>query len=90
MLTVAPRIDTIVSAQINALPCFHPESGPSFAGFPVNVFLIHHPDGSILVDTGIGTNNAAINEWYQPTSMDQRAHLESAMNLCGSVDEVVE
>ena len=76
MLTVTPRIETIIAARVNALPSFHPEAGPSFAGFPVHAFLIHHPDGPILVDTGIGFGNTKIDEWYRPTTLSMRSELQ--------------
>lgn len=34
---------------------------------PVHGFLIRHPDGPILVDTGVGFGNQFIDEVYQPT-----------------------
>ncbi len=61
-LQITPPIDVITASRITALPDFHPEAGPSFRGFPVHVFLIHHPDGPILVDTGVGQGSQAIDE----------------------------
>ena len=75
MLRVAPIIEMIVASHVTALPSFHPESGPTFARFPVHVFLIHHPDGPILVDTGIGFGNETIDDWYQPITVDLRNEL---------------
>ena len=77
MLTAAPRIDVIEVSRITALPDFHPEAGAGFAGFPVHVFLVHHPDGPILVDTGVGFGNDIIDEWYRPRTLDLRAELEA-------------
>lgn len=34
---------------------------------PVHGFLIRHPDGPILVDTGVGFGNQFIDDVYQPT-----------------------
>ena len=47
-----------------------------FVGFPVHVFLVHHPDGPILVDTGIGLGNETIDEWYRPITVDLRHELQ--------------
>ena len=70
-----PTIETITVSRVRALPSFHPESGPGFAGFPVHVFLIHHRDGPILVDTGIGLGNETIDEWYKPITVELRNEL---------------
>jgi N-acyl homoserine lactone hydrolase len=32
----------------------------------VHAWVIRHPDGVVLVDTGIGFGNPAIDEWYNP------------------------
>lgn len=32
----------------------------------MNAWVIRHPDGVILVDTGVGLGNRAIDEWYHP------------------------
>ena len=76
MLNNTPRIDVIEAARVTTLPEFHPEAGPTFAGFPVNTFLIHHPDGPIIVDTGIGTDNDHINRWYRPATRNTHDELE--------------
>lgn len=56
------------------LPGTHPAAtlGPTV---PVHGFLIHHPDGPILVDTGVGFGNQFIDDLYQPT----RAALNDAL-----------
>ncbi len=77
MLKHTPLVEVIEAARVTALPDFHPEAGPTFAGFPVNAFVIHHPDGPILVDTGIGTGNEHIDNWYRPLTSDLRAELTS-------------
>ena len=71
-----PNIERIVVSTVTALPSFHPESGPSFKAFPVHVFLIHHGDGPIVVDTGIGVGNSTIDNWYKPETVDLRTELE--------------
>ena len=70
-----PVIETITVSRVTALPSFHPESGPTFAAFPVHVFLIHHRDGPVLVDTGIGLGNDLIDDWYKPVTVDLRHEL---------------
>jgi N-acyl homoserine lactone hydrolase len=75
MLKDTPLVEVIEAARVTALPDFHPEAGPTFAGFPVNAFVIHHPAGPIIVDTGIGTGNEHIDDWYRPIVCDLRAEL---------------
>jgi N-acyl homoserine lactone hydrolase len=45
-------------------PDSHPLAGQTGV---VNAFLLRHPDGPILVDTGVGEGSAEIDRWYQPT-----------------------
>lgn len=65
VLRTLPRIDRLVLARVTRVPEWHPEHG-SFEPFPVHGWLVHHPDGVILFDTGIGTGVEAIDEWYGP------------------------
>jgi N-acyl homoserine lactone hydrolase len=58
-------IDRLTLATVTRVPEMHPEYG-SFAPFPVHAWVIRHPDGVILVDTGIGIGHEAIDEWYAP------------------------
>jgi glyoxylase-like metal-dependent hydrolase (beta-lactamase superfamily II) len=53
----------------------HPLAGQTG---PVNAFALRLPDGLILVDTGIGTGNAWIDEHYQPRGRAIRDALRSA------------
>jgi N-acyl homoserine lactone hydrolase len=75
VLTVTPPVEVITVSRITALPSFHPEAGTTFGGLPVHAFLIRHPDGPILVDTGIGHDNTPIDEWYRPDTIDLRTEL---------------
>ena len=50
---------------MTTVPEWHPQHD-TFEPFPVHAWLIRHPDGAILVDTGIGVGNEAIDEWYHP------------------------
>lgn len=64
-LSRLPRIDRLVLATVTAVPEWHPEHH-TFEPFPVHAWLIRHPDGPILVDTGVGLGNEVIEEWYHP------------------------
>jgi N-acyl homoserine lactone hydrolase len=56
-------------------PASHPLAGKDG---PVLAFAIRHPEGLILVDTGIGEGNAWIEENYRPRSRDVREALVGA------------
>ena len=64
-LSKLPQVDRLVLATVTSVPEWHPEHG-AFEPFPVHAWVIRHPDGTILVDTGIGLGNGAIDEWYHP------------------------
>ena len=64
-LTSLPRIERLTLAVVEALPEHHPEHA-TFTPFPVHAWLVRHPDGPILVDTGIGIGHPLIDEWYRP------------------------
>ena len=76
-----PRIDVLQLAHVNAVPEFHPEHD-RFTAFPVHGFVIHHPDGAIVVDTGIGFGSDLIDTLYPHQTMS----LVDELNRCG-VDE---
>src|SRR5688500_11736493 len=83
-LVELPRIERLDLATI-CLPVDHPAAdlGRSVA---VPGFLAAHPDGPILVDTGVGVANAFVDELYQPS----RADLGSVLAELGvELDEVV-
>jgi N-acyl homoserine lactone hydrolase len=83
-LSEMPRIERLDLATLE-LPAEHPAAdlGRSVA---VHGFLIDHPDGPILVDTGVGFGNAFIDELYQPS----RAELGTLLAQVGIVlDDVV-
>jgi N-acyl homoserine lactone hydrolase len=63
-----PRIDRLGLAEL-VLPEFHPESATDPVS-PVFAYVIHHPDGPVLVDTGVGRGNEFLDEVYQPTVTD--------------------
>ena len=64
-LSRLPQIDRLVLATVTTVPEWHPHRD-SFEPFPVHSWLIRHPDGAILVDTGVGVSNEVIDQWYHP------------------------
>lgn len=76
-----PRIDVLQLARVNGLPEFHPEY-QTFSPFPVHAFVIHHPDGAIVVDTGIGFGNEFIDALYPHDSVS----IVDELHRCG-IDE---
>src|SRR5438874_11172429 len=56
-------------------PAMHPLAGKDG---PVLAFAIRHPQGVLLVDTGIGAGNAWIEENYRPRGRDVREALGAA------------
>jgi N-acyl homoserine lactone hydrolase len=64
-----PKIDRLELATVTRVPDWHPEYA-TFRPFPVYAWIVHHPDGIVLVDTGIGLDNDLIDEWYGPESID--------------------
>ena len=80
-LATMPHIDVLQLARVNAVPEFHPEYH-TFVPFPVHGFVIHHPEGAIVVDTGIGYGNDLIDSLYPHQSVS----LIDELNRCG-VDE---
>ena len=65
-LSALPRVDRLTLAVVNAVPDWHPEHA-TFEPFPVHAWVIRHPDGVVLVDTGIGFGNPTIDECSAPT-----------------------
>ncbi|MET0903537.1 MAG: N-acyl homoserine lactonase family protein [Acidimicrobiales bacterium] len=83
-LAELPRIERLDLATLE-LPAHHPAAdlGRSVA---VHGFLIDHPDGTILVDTGVGFGNAFIDKVYRPT----RAELTEVLARVGiELEDVV-
>jgi len=83
-LTDLPRIERLDLATVE-LPADHPAADLG-RSVPVHGFLIDHPDGPILVDTGVGFGNALIDELYRPS----RAELRLVLAQLGvELDDVV-
>lgn len=64
-LAVMPGIERMLLAVVEEVPVFHPEHA-RFEPFPVFGWVVRHPDGPIVVDTGVGIGNTAIDGWYRP------------------------
>lgn len=64
MLRELPRIERLDLANVD-LPDWHSEA-PNQATCPVFGYVIDHPDGPILFDTGVGFANEFIDEVYAP------------------------
>ncbi len=60
------------------LPDWHPEAANQPTA-PVYGYVIDHPDGSILFDTGVGFGNELIDELYAPS----RARLDASLDAVG-------
>jgi glyoxylase-like metal-dependent hydrolase (beta-lactamase superfamily II) len=76
-LSKLPPVDRLTLATVTSVPEWHPEHD-AFVPFPVHAWVIRHPDGAILVDTGVGLGNGAINEWYRPQSTPLAIALDAA------------
>lgn len=76
-LVELPRVTRLDLAMVE-LPASHPGAIQGRA-VPVHGFLIHHPDGAILVDSGVGFGNDFIDELYRPS----RVVLESLLGGLG-------
>src|SRR3954464_11124970 len=58
-------------------PAEHPLAGQTG---PVMAFLVRHPDGLLLVDTGIGAGDPSLDQNYQPSS----SKIRDAISRAGS------
>ena len=72
-----PRIDMISMGRVTRVPDWYPDVAGG--AFDVRCFVIHHPDGAIVVDAGIGTGNAFIEQLYAPQTVD----IGDALTSCG-------
>ncbi len=75
----ARTISTLSLGSVK-LPDAHPRAAEGDA--LIQGFVIHHPDGPIVVDTGVADDHDRLNELYQPTAVP----LIDALNSVG-VDE---
>lgn len=72
-LSVMPRVERLHLPDV-LLPQGHP-AAPAGGVAVVFGFVIDHPDGAILVDTGVGKGNEFIDQAYAPTVRDLEATL---------------
>ena len=61
-LASLPAIRRLLLAEMTC-PDFHPTPGEKVEVF---AYLVEHPDGAVLMDTGVGTDNEFLNRSYQP------------------------
>jgi N-acyl homoserine lactone hydrolase len=59
---VRVAVERVYVADVTKLPPSHPLTH----GYAVYAYLIHHPDGAILVDTGIGSGMKRLEDLYAP------------------------
>lgn len=83
-----PEIYRLTLATVTQVPEWHPERD-TFQAFPVHAWVVHHPDGAILVDTGIGAGNPTIDAWFHPEVTDVGEALASAGLEVGDIDAIV-
>jgi glyoxylase-like metal-dependent hydrolase (beta-lactamase superfamily II) len=85
MVIGAHSLDDVVPLTLTTVtfPGFHPLAGQMGV---VNAFAIRHPDGVILIDTGIGEGNAFVDQSYRP----QRHAIPEELRSVGlDIDDVV-
>jgi N-acyl homoserine lactone hydrolase len=83
-LSAMPQITRLDLAHVE-LPEHHPAAVLGRT-VPVHGFLIEHPAGAILVDTGVGFDNPLIDDLYQPS----RVELGGLLGRLGvELDEVI-
>jgi len=82
-----PRIERLRLADL-VLPEDHPEAHRSRDAV-VFGFAIDHPDGIVIVDTGVGIGNAFIDEMYRARVLDVEEALTSAGLEANRVTAVV-
>lgn len=87
-LSQLPQVDRLVLATVTSVPEWHPEHG-TFEPFPVHAWVIRHPDGALLVDTGVGLDNGLIDEWYKPRSTTLTAALGAIGLVLSDITAVV-
>ena len=63
-----PRIDMVSMGRVTRIPPWYSDAvGDSF---DVRSFVIHHPDGLIVIDAGIGSGSDLIDQLYAPQTVD--------------------
>jgi N-acyl homoserine lactone hydrolase len=83
-LSFLPKVTPLHLAQVQ-LPDRHPAAS-SGGSVPVFGFAIEHPDGTILVDTGVGHGSRVIDDLYRP----ERSDLDECLLRIGlHLDQVI-
>jgi N-acyl homoserine lactone hydrolase len=77
VLKSLPRIERLDLAVVT-LPDWHPEA-PNQLTAPVYGYVVVHPDGPIVFDTGVGFGNEFIEEVYEPECV----RLDDALGAVG-------
>ena len=72
-----PRIDIVAMGHVTRVPDWYGDAvGDSF---DVRSFVIHHPNGPIVIDAGIGRGSELIDQLYAPQIVD----IGDALASCG-------
>ena len=66
-LAALPRIDRLELAEL-VLPDWHPRAADGSC--TVLGYVVHHPDGPVVFDTGVGAGSELIERLYRPTVHD--------------------
>lgn len=61
-LASLPGVHRLLLAKLTC-PSFHPTPGEEVEVFG---YLVDHPDGAVLLDTGVGSDSEFLNRSYQP------------------------
>jgi glyoxylase-like metal-dependent hydrolase (beta-lactamase superfamily II) len=77
VLQSLPRLERLDLAVVS-LPDWHPEA-PNQSSAPVYAYVIVHPDGPIVFDTGVGFGNEFIDAVYAPECV----RLDAALGAVG-------
>ena len=72
-----PRIDIVAMGRATRVPDWYGDAVDD--SFDVRCFVIHHPDGPIVIDAGMGRGNAFIEQLYAPETVD----IGDALASCG-------
>jgi N-acyl homoserine lactone hydrolase len=82
------QVTRLVVGRITRVPDWHPEHD-TFEAYPIHVWLVRHPEATILVDTGVGRDNRLIDEWYGTETVPIAELLASEGLDADDIDAVV-
>jgi glyoxylase-like metal-dependent hydrolase (beta-lactamase superfamily II) len=83
-----PSIERLTLTTVASVPEWHPQH-ETFEPFPVHAWVIRHPDGAIMVDTGVGLDNEVIDNWYHPQTVPLAAALDAVGRAPDEITAVV-